>query len=229
MPLDTPRASKAQADPVGLLGPEKLRGLFACAHFRSPHLPCNVNAMTTIHSCEIPGCARKRNTKGLCLTHHKMRLRGDDPYTTPVQTRQSTSGPCSVPGCPRPIRSKGMCRFHQVNGPDAVPQELRSKWYTDEARLMHYRKITREGCWETTASRIHSGYGMIWSNAAGRQVLAHRLAWEVWRGPIGEGLEIDHLCRNRGCFNPDHLQVVTPLRNKQLRHERAQSSSNPGF
>lgn len=156
----------------------------------------------------------------MCRTHDKMRERGQDPYTTPVEPRQPTSGPCAVEGCPRPIRSQGMCRFHQTHGAEAVPRELRSKWYSDEDRLLHYRNITDAGCWETTATRIHSGYGMLWSNDAQRQVLAHRLAWAVWRGPIPADMEIDHTCENRSCFNPDHLQLVTQERNKQLRWER---------
>lgn len=42
---------------------------------------------------------------------------------------------------------------------------------------------------------------------------AHRLAWELYRGPIPDGLIIDHVCRVKACVNPDHLRIVTPREN----------------
>jgi len=44
---------------------------------------------------------------------------------------------------------------------------------------------------------------------------AHRLWYERRYGPIPEGMEIDHLCRNTSCVNPDHLEAVTPVENKR--------------
>lgn len=67
------------------------------------------------------------------------------------------------------------------------------------------------GCWEWTAARHRvSGYGHF--NLSWRPTmsgLAHRLSYEYFVGPIPDGLEIDHLCRNRGCVNPTHLEPVT--------------------
>lgn len=63
------------------------------------------------------------------------------------------------------------------------------------------------GCHVWTASVDGGGYGRLMHN--GRRVLAHRFAYELVRGPIPGGLVIDHLCRNRRCCNPDHLEVVT--------------------
>lgn len=60
------------------------------------------------------------------------------------------------------------------------------------------------GCWPWLGYlQPSAGYGMH-----GRR-LAHRVAYELAVGPIPQGLELDHLCRNRGCVNPAHLEPVT--------------------
>lgn len=64
-----------------------------------------------------------------------------------------------------------------------------------------------DGCWEWNASREKAGYGSF--RLGERTVKAHRYAYELVVGPIPEGLHLDHLCRNRGCVNPDHLEPVT--------------------
>lgn len=75
-----------------------------------------------------------------------------------------------------------------------------------------WSRVTRTGyCWEWTGAKAN-GYGRVaWR---GRVVAAHRLAYELRVGPIPDGLELDHLCRNRGCVRPDHLDPVTGRVNK---------------
>ena len=68
-----------------------------------------------------------------------------------------------------------------------------------------------ENCWQWIGTVNAQGYGHFWGGDKPRS--AHRWAYEHFRGPIPEGLEIDHLCRNPGCVNPEHLEPVTPKEN----------------
>lgn len=69
-----------------------------------------------------------------------------------------------------------------------------------------------EGCWEWMGWHNDQGYGYIsWD---GREQPVHRVVLELTTGKrIPEGLQVDHLCRNRGCCNPKHLEVVTHAEN----------------
>ena len=73
--------------------------------------------------------------------------------------------------------------------------------------------VAPSGCWEWTGARSSKGYGQ-WS-VRGVSKSIHRLTWQEFRGPIPDGLVIDHLCRVRHCCNPDHMEVVTGLVNAQ--------------
>lgn len=64
-------------------------------------------------------------------------------------------------------------------------------------------------CWEWTSGKNSKGYGRVHATKLERGAMAHRVMYELVRGPIPEGLTLDHLCRNRACVNPDHLEAVT--------------------
>lgn len=78
-----------------------------------------------------------------------------------------------------------------------------------------------DGCWIWTAS-TRKGYGRAWVD--GRVQPAHRVAFEQLRGPVPDGLDLDHLCRNRSCVNPAHLEPVT--RGENLRRGNGWSGRN---
>ena len=66
-------------------------------------------------------------------------------------------------------------------------------------------------CWFWLGAKTSLGYGTIRSN--GRTDLAHRVSFELFRGPIPLGMELDHLCRVRNCVHPYHLEIVTSAEN----------------
>jgi hypothetical protein len=67
-------------------------------------------------------------------------------------------------------------------------------------------KVTESGCWIWHGGLHKDGYGIM--KVAQKRKLVHRLTYELYRGAIPIGLEIDHLCRVRCCVNPAHLEVV---------------------
>ena len=67
-------------------------------------------------------------------------------------------------------------------------------------------KVLDNGCWEWTSNKAR-GYGHFKLNK--KTVKTHRLAYEMFYDKIPNGMSLDHLCRNRGCCNPIHLEPVT--------------------
>lgn len=75
------------------------------------------------------------------------------------------------------------------------------------------RKDPGSGCWIWTASTDRDGYGWFWSN--GVMGAAHRWSYENFIATIPAGVQIDHICRNRSCVNPDHLRPATNKQNSE--------------
>lgn len=76
----------------------------------------------------------------------------------------------------------------------------------------------RGPCWDWTAA-LTNGYGVV--QVGGRLQRAHRVVYEALRAPIPEAFELDHLCRNRACVNPDHVEPVPGVVN----NARSESAS----
>ena len=86
---------------------------------------------------------------------------------------------------------------------------------TESEKLRFESKINRtDHCWLWTGCVGTKGYG--YARSDGRNALAHRVAWQMYRGEIPSGLQIDHLCRNRKCVRPEHMELVT-IRTNVLR------------
>ena len=108
-----------------------------------------------------------------------------------------------------------MPRGYPINREEALAKRSKSnKRYADLHkiepifRFWQFVSIQEDGCWLWTGGVSDNGYAHFWLD--GRTVKAHRFAYVYFRGePIPDGLEPDHLCRNRSCVNPWHLEPVT--------------------
>jgi len=79
-----------------------------------------------------------------------------------------------------------------------------------------------EGCWEWKATTAN-GYGQM--KVDGVKCLAHRLSYELHKGPIAKGLVVRHKCDNKLCVNPEHLELGTHADNSRDMLERGRSVS----
>lgn len=97
--------------------------------------------------------------------------------------------------------------------PKAVQRRLWERETLEQLlrRFMSKVAIDGAGCWIWQAGLSSDGYGVI--SVGDVQVRAHRLAYELFVGPIPDGLVTDHLCRVHACVNPQHLEMVTDREN----------------
>ena len=128
---------------------------------------------------------------------------------------------CSVVGCDRASCARGLCKGHHKRmmkfgdpGQPFMPIPPREERFWSrvcKAGTIPHERPELGPCWEWQGHVLPTGYGSL--VLAGKNNRAHRLAYEFVKGEIPAGLDLDHLCRNRTCVNPDHLEPVTRREN----------------
>jgi hypothetical protein len=101
--------------------------------------------------------------------------------------------------------------------------ERRKRLFDIETEIRFWDKVnfnTENDCWEWKGAKNITDYGTITIN--NKALYVHRISYEISKGKIPTGLQIDHLCRNRKCVNPEHLEAVS-LRenlNRGIKHNQ---------
>lgn len=91
---------------------------------------------------------------------------------------------------------------------------LLARWGNKTQEERFWAKVQKTNdCWLWIGTRNPEGYGLLFVSKGKSPTRAHRFSYELLRGPIPVGLELDHLCRVRACVNPDHLEPVTRSEN----------------
>ncbi len=135
---------------------------------------------------------------------------------------------CAIDGCGKPVQARDWCPAHYkrflrhgdpLGGgtPDHLPLV---------ERILTSISVVND-CWIWQRALHHGNrYGLIAVN--GLCLMAHRVSYEQFVGSIPDGLELDHLCKNKACVNPGHLEPVTRSENVRRgwpdRRRRAEAS-----
>jgi hypothetical protein len=131
-----------------------------------------------------------------------------------------TKRTCSIDRCPNTHYARGWCTKHykrwaKTGDPLTPARKYRGgpnlPGIEPAERLWSKIEKSPDGCWDWRGGKDPGGYGTMTNRK--KQHKAHRFVYELIVGPIPDGLQLDHLCRNRGCVNPAHLDPVTCLEN----------------
>lgn len=165
--------------------------------------------------CSVDDCEGPEYIRGWCTKHYQRWRKHGDPLKLVNHPRPKA---CSIPGCEKTDKiRRGMCNMHFNRW-----ERHGDPYYCEKPgwpqNLVLNLRFMPSGCVEFTGAISSTGYGHVLRE--GKMVGAHRAAYELLVGPIPDGLHIDHLCCNRPCVNPAHLEPVTMQENLRRARER---------
>jgi len=175
------------------------------------------NYPKTEGECSADDCTKVPFRRGLCTTHYSRMQKHGNLTTVLKPGKPRELAACSVDGCETDAVARDLCAKHYQRWAkfgDPLIVKL-DREISDVDRF--WSKVNKDGpvpehaphlgqCWVWTGG-LADGYGAF--SIKNRQYKAHILSYTWAKGEIAEGQERDHLCRNRACVNPDHLEAVT--------------------
>lgn len=172
--------------------------------------------------CSIPECGKPNKARGWCSAHWwRWKTHGDPlgAVYTPI--------PCSIDGCETISHARSWCSAHYQRWLKYSDPTAGNPGPNDRTTLERFLEHVAKGPshWEWTGTKSQKGYGRM--SVGGKAVPAHRLAWQLMRGEIPEGMQIDHRCMVKSCVNPAHLRVVTNKQNGE--HKGLSKKNTSGF
>lgn len=175
--------------------------------------------------CSIEECGRKHYGRGYCRMHYKRWRAHGDPEKT---LRPVPKTACAFEGCEnRGPYVRGWCSTHYMRWKIHGSPHVTLAFMDPEEAFQAYAEpiVGDPNCLIWTGALNSSGYGSV--RVEGRTVSAHRYAWSRERGPIPDGMMVDHICWNRCCVNIDHLRLATKAQNMQNRSGANRDRSLP--
>ena len=164
-----------------------------------------------IKICSEEGCEKVVFCRGLCVMHYQRLLKKINAGKEAQKER------CSVSSCDRPVYAKGLCNRHwqRVRKTGSyLDEDLKNDSQLSVKERLEKNGIVKEnGCIEWAKHKDVDGYGVI--SVGNRPQYVHRVAHEIYIGPIPPGMLVCHKCDNPSCFNPEHLFLGSSKDNLQ--------------